>query len=74
MPPGFDKDIHAQIQPVNKLGEGGREKACLLTLRSLAPLHALGWIKCREHISLLVILCIIVYVTNKAHLSLNILP
>ncbi len=30
----------------------------------------LGWVKCREHISLLVILCIIVYVTNKAHLSL----
>ncbi len=31
---------------------------------------ALGWVKCREHISLLVILCIIVYVTNKANLSL----
>ncbi len=29
----------------------------------------LGWVKSREHISLLVILCIIVYVTNKAHLS-----
>ncbi len=29
---------------------------------------ALGWVKCREHISLLIILCIIVYVTNKAHL------
>ncbi len=28
---------------------------------------ALGWVKCREHISLLVMLCIIVYVTNKAH-------
>ncbi len=27
-------------------------------------------VKCREHISLLVILCIIVYVKNKAHLSL----
>ncbi len=26
---------------------------------------ALGWVKCREHISLLVILCIIVYVTNE---------
>ncbi len=25
----------------------------------------LGWVKCREHISLLVILCIIVYVTKK---------
>ncbi len=31
---------------------------------------ALGWVKCREHISLLIILYIIVYVTNKAHLSL----
>ncbi len=26
---------------------------------------ALGWVKCREHISLLVILCIIMYVTKK---------
>ncbi len=26
---------------------------------------ALGWVKCRGHISLLVILCIIVYLTNK---------
>ncbi len=34
---------------------------------------ALEWVKCREHISLLVILCIIVYVTNKAHLSLIII-
>ncbi len=25
----------------------------------------LGWVKCREHISLHIILCIIVYVTNK---------
>ncbi len=31
---------------------------------------ALGWVKSGEHISLLIILCIIVYVTNKAHLSL----
>ncbi len=30
----------------------------------------LGWVKCREHISLLIILCLIVYVTNKAHPSL----
>ncbi len=26
---------------------------------------ALGWVKCREHISLLIIFCIIVHVTNK---------
>ncbi len=32
---------------------------------STAPgVCALGWVKYREHISLLVILCIIVYVTN----------
>ncbi len=29
------------------------------------PTAPLGWVKCREHISL----CIIVYVTNKAHLK-----
>ncbi len=34
------------------------------------PTAPLGWVKCREHISLLITLCIIVYVTNKAHLSL----
>ncbi len=31
----------------------------------LLQVCVLGWVKCREHISLLVILCIIVYVTNK---------
>ncbi len=36
----------------------------------LLQVCALGWVKCREHISLLIILCIIVYVTNKAHPSL----
>ncbi len=41
---------------------------------STAPgVCALGWVKYREHISLLFILCIIVYVTNKAHLSLILL-
>ncbi len=34
------------------------------------PTAPLGCVKCREHISLHIILCIIVYVTNKAHLSL----
>ncbi len=37
---------------------------------SLLQVCTLGWVKCREHISLLIILCIIVYVTNKAHPSL----
>ncbi len=33
---------------------------------STAPgVCVLGWVKYREHISLLVILCIILYVTNK---------
>ncbi len=32
---------------------------------------ALGWVKCREHISLLVILCIIMYVTNKKIINTN---
>ncbi len=36
----------------------------------LLQVCALEWVKCREHISLLIILCIIVYVTNKANLSL----
>ncbi len=34
-------------------------------LRTAPGVCALGWVKCREHISLLVILCIIVYVTNN---------
>ncbi len=31
----------------------------------------LGWIKCREHISLVVILCIIVYVEKKIYYRLS---
>ncbi len=39
---------------------------CVCVCVSTAPgVCALGWVKCREHISLLAILCIIVYVTNK---------
>ncbi len=40
---------------------------CVCVCVSTAPdvcVCALGWVKYREHISLLVILCIIVYVTN----------
>ncbi len=56
-----------EVRPLSKalnpqLLPGRRNVSC--------PLHPLGWVKCREHISLLIILCIIVYVTNKAHLSL----
>ncbi len=45
-------------------------RAPLCWLHTAPGVCALGWVKCREHSSLLVILCIIVYVTNKAHLSL----
>ncbi len=52
-----------EVRPLNKASNpqllpGRRNVGCPLLL------------KCREHISLLIILCIIVYVTNKAHLSL----
>ncbi len=33
----------------------------------------LGWVKCREHISLLVILCIIVYVTKKMKKKISVI-
>ncbi len=43
---------------------------CSLRRNFGCPLLQVGCVKCREHISLHIILCIIVYVTNKAHLSL----
>ncbi len=44
---------------------------CVCVCVSTAPgVGALGWVKYREHISLLVILCIIVYVTNKKILDI----
>ncbi len=53
------------------LGQGTEPPTALQCRLPTAPgVCALGWVKCREHISLLIILCIIVYVTNKAHLSL----
>ncbi len=42
----------------------------LSRLPTAPSVGAVGWVKSREHISLLVILRIVVYVTNKAHLSL----
>ncbi len=43
---------------------------CVCVCVSTAPsVCALGWVKCREHISLLVILCIIVYVTKKKNIG-----
>ncbi len=60
-----------EVRPLSKapnpqLLPGRRNVGC-----PLLQVCTLGWVKCREHISLLIILCIIiVYVTNKAHLSL----
>ncbi len=67
--------IPTEVRPLSKalnpqLLPGRRSVGCPLTATSVC---ALGWVKCREHISLLVILCIIVYVTNKAHMSLIII-
>ncbi len=42
---------------------------CVCVCVSTAPgVCALKWVKYREHISLLVILCIIVYVTKKIYI------
>ncbi len=63
-----------EVRPLSKAPNPqllpGRHSVGLPTAPSVC---ALGWVKCREHISLLVILCIIVYVTNKANLSLIII-
>ncbi len=54
---------------------GGRAGASPEWTVSTAPsVCVLGWVKCREHISLLVILCIIVYVTNYNIYFLNRYP
>ncbi len=41
------------------------EQCPLLQVCVCVCVCALGWVKCREHISLLVILCIIMYVKKK---------
>ncbi len=48
-------------------GSGRKSTTAPRALHSRLPT---ALVKCREHISLLIILCIIVYVTNKAHPSL----
>ncbi len=50
------------------LEQGTEPPTAPRALQCRLPTAPLGWVKCREHISLLIILCIIVYVTNKAHL------
>ncbi len=70
---GFESRLR---QEVHDCSPGAAQSAahcskCVCVCVSTAPcVCALGWVKCREHISLLIILCIIVYVTNKAHPSL----
>ncbi len=62
-----------EVRPLGKaptLGQGTEPPTAPRALLCRLPTAPLGWVKCREHISLLIILCIIVYVTNKAHLSL----
>ncbi len=56
-----------EVRPLSKAPPTApRAPQCRL---STAPgVCALGWVKWREHISLIIILYIIVYVTNKAHL------
>ncbi len=53
---GFESRLRKEV---HNCSPGAAQSACTL-----------GWVKCREHISLLIILVIIVYVTNKAHPSL----
>ncbi len=58
-PPG------TSLQKCSVLGTESCETQ-VMTLDKTAPcVCALGWVKCRAQISLLEILCIIVYVTNK---------
>ncbi len=71
---GFESRLRQELSTteVRRLSKGPNPR--LLPGLPTAPgVCALGWVKCREHISLLVILCIIVYVTNKAYLSLIII-
>ncbi len=42
-------------------------------MNTAPSVYALGWVKCREHISLLGILCIIVYVTQKKKKILSVI-
>ncbi len=59
-----------EVRPLSKAPPPTAPRAPPCRLPTAPGVCALGWVKCREHISLLIILCIIVYVTNKAHLSL----
>ncbi len=59
-----------EVRPLSKALNPQLLPGCRSVGCPLLQVCALGWIKCREHIWLLIILCTIVYVTNKAHLGL----
>ncbi len=58
-----------EVRPLSKAPNPRLLPAPQCRLPTAPGAVSLGWVKCREHISLLVMLCIIVYVTNKSHLS-----
>ncbi len=69
--PGSGRKCTTEVRPLSKApAQGDCSPTAPRALQCRLPTAPLGWVKCREHISLLIILCIIVYVTNKAHLSL----
>ncbi len=67
----MDRELDFKPEVVGSNPVSGRKSTTApRALHSPVQVCTLGWVKCREHISLLIILCIIVYVTNKAHPSL----
>ncbi len=64
----FDKHVNAVVKSsFFHLRSVAKVKQFLSSRKALQcrlPTAQLGWVKCREHISLLIILCVIVYVTN----------
>ncbi len=69
---GFESRLWQEVSmtEVRPLSKPPNPQTAPRALQCRLPTAPLGWVKCREHISLLIILCIFVYVTNKAHLSL----
>ncbi len=62
----------SEVRPLSKAPNPRTAPRALQCRLPTAPsVCALGWVKCRENISLQVILCIIVYVTNKAQIFLH---
>ncbi len=57
-------EVRPLSKPPNPQLLPGRRNVGLI-LPTAPGVCALGWVKCREHISLLIILCIIVYLCDK---------